>query len=238
MSPSLAELEAAARDVIRIMKTVPGLSEQHIAVIGGMALWKYLPRGRSTEDVDFIITLDGPKSIKPRLLALNNSPFVEYAQWFYYKTPNDRLIQIDFVGHFQAAYFPPTAQRVKDIPEGTIPYITPSDLIVSKIFSCGLRGDPTKSRRDAADAENLLNEVTKSHGPLILAPHQLNPVQGGLPDVIRQTDKNRDWWMTRLGLVTPSNSTSESAGQTSGGGSYGGGSSRGSGGRESRYSYY
>lgn len=49
MSPSLAELEAAARDVIRIMKTVPGLSEQHIAVIGGMALWKYLPRGRSTE---------------------------------------------------------------------------------------------------------------------------------------------------------------------------------------------
>jgi hypothetical protein len=49
MSPSLSELESAARDVISLMKTIPELADREIAVIGGMALWKYLPRGRTTE---------------------------------------------------------------------------------------------------------------------------------------------------------------------------------------------
>lgn len=49
MPPSLAEVQDAARDVIRIMKTVPSLSRAQIAVIGGMAVWNYIPKGRSTE---------------------------------------------------------------------------------------------------------------------------------------------------------------------------------------------
>lgn len=47
--PSLKDLEAAAADVIAILKDIPGLSEARVAVIGGLALWKYMPRGRTTE---------------------------------------------------------------------------------------------------------------------------------------------------------------------------------------------
>lgn len=49
MLPSLSRLEAAAHDVIHIMKRIPEFADQKIAVIGGMAIWKYLPNGRSTE---------------------------------------------------------------------------------------------------------------------------------------------------------------------------------------------
>ncbi|KAI2467812.1 hypothetical protein F4781DRAFT_400742 [Annulohypoxylon bovei var. microspora] len=166
-----------------------------------MALWKYLPKGRSTEDVDFIITLDGPKSVKPVLLGLKDSPFVEHAQWFYYRAPNGKLIQIDFVAQWQAAYFPSAARKVKDIPTGVLPLITPEDLIVSKIFSCGMRGDKGKSRRDADDAARMLDMVTKSTGHLTLAKHQFDAVQGGLADVIHHTDHDETWWKTKLGLI-------------------------------------
>lgn len=47
--PSLQELEGAAADVISILKGVDEFKEASIAVIGGLALWKYIPSGRTTE---------------------------------------------------------------------------------------------------------------------------------------------------------------------------------------------
>ena len=43
------DLESAAENVIALMKTVPQLADTKIVVIGGLALWKYIPAGRSTE---------------------------------------------------------------------------------------------------------------------------------------------------------------------------------------------
>ncbi|KAI1332867.1 hypothetical protein F5Y16DRAFT_418805 [Xylariaceae sp. FL0255] len=213
MSPTLAELERAAQDVIMIMKNVPELASQKVAVIGGLALWKYMPKGRSTEDVDFMISVDGPKSVKPKLLAMKNSRFVERAQYFYYK----------------AAYFPPTAVAIKSIEPGTVPYISVDDLIVFKIFSCGLRSEVTKSKRDALDAYRLLDQRTATEGPMHLAKHQVDVVLPGLADVVKHTTQDDKWWKMRLGLGAGSSSPSSSKHGTTPSGP----SSRGSGSRPS-----
>ena len=46
---SLSTLERAAADVISILKGIDEFSNARIAVIGGMALRKYLPNGRTTD---------------------------------------------------------------------------------------------------------------------------------------------------------------------------------------------
>ncbi|KAG6068600.1 hypothetical protein E4U32_000103 [Claviceps aff. humidiphila group G2b] len=105
-------LHQTAADVIAILKTIPEFRDSKIAVIGGLALWKYLSKGRTTEvstinfalhftngprlDVDFIVNIDSaPHGVKNRLLALENSPFVQIAQTFYYQGLNGRRVQVD-----------------------------------------------------------------------------------------------------------------------------------------------
>ncbi len=48
-APSRNQLEAAAADVITILKSIREYSDAKVAVIGGLALWKYLPAGRTTQ---------------------------------------------------------------------------------------------------------------------------------------------------------------------------------------------
>jgi hypothetical protein len=90
---------------------------------------------------------------------------------------------------------------VRNIEIGTIPYIRHQDLIVFKMFSCGLRGENTyKARLDAQDAEELLDMVPKLH-PLFLDRHQKDIATTGLADVmIYRTKQEECWWMRRLGL--------------------------------------
>ena len=48
-SAILEALEEAAADVIGIVKTIPEFTDAKIAIIGGMAIWKYDRRYRTTE---------------------------------------------------------------------------------------------------------------------------------------------------------------------------------------------
>ncbi|KAH9216695.1 hypothetical protein DL95DRAFT_496314 [Leptodontidium sp. 2 PMI_412] len=173
-------------------EAIPEFSALRIAVFGGLALWRYLPNYRTTNDVDFIINLDSaPGGVKSKLLSLHNSPFVEHAQFFYYKSPNGQLIQ--------SPYLPPTSRVLSGIPNGVVPYISATDLLVFKINSCGLRAEPAKALRDASDAEALLNLELRS-GPLILTPDQKVPVKAGLVDIAKHTNRTEGWWKERLGL--------------------------------------
>lgn len=48
------------------------------------------------QDVDFIINTDSaPEGVKKRLLNLPNSPFIQQAQFFFYKNHNGSYIQVD-----------------------------------------------------------------------------------------------------------------------------------------------
>ncbi|KAL2018461.1 hypothetical protein VTK56DRAFT_817 [Thermocarpiscus australiensis] len=164
----MEELEQTAREVIRALKSVNGskYSNLRVAVIGGLARMHYNPKGRVTNDVDFIV--DTPKmtiapEIKNAIVNLSGFDFCQLADIFYhkYKTPEGetRYHQVDFVARDVCPYLPAVAQQVQDIPEGTIPYISHTDLIVFKVHSCGLRAAEFKRNNNATDAKALLNMV-------------------------------------------------------------------------------
>lgn len=99
---TLAQLDQAAKDVVGEMKKIKEYADAKVAVIGGLALWNYIKSGRTTKDVDFIITIDSaPASVKQKLLALPHSPFRLNAQIFSYVTKDNRYVQIDITPGWQ-----------------------------------------------------------------------------------------------------------------------------------------
>ncbi|XMA13751.1 hypothetical protein WAI453_006542 [Rhynchosporium graminicola] len=197
--PTLAELNSAASEVITILKGISEYSNARVAVIGGLALWNYLQNGRTTEDVDLIISIDtAPGSVKQRLLSLPNTRFVTQAQYFYYQNPFGKHIQIDITPGWQSPYIPSEAQALSQIPAGHVPFISQIDLLIFKMNSCGLRAQIAKKRIDARDAQNLLQNMTT---PLRLTAAQLAIVELCLSDVVSQGTKTQEWWKQRLGLV-------------------------------------
>ncbi|KAI1909472.1 hypothetical protein LOZ65_006521 [Ophidiomyces ophidiicola] len=181
--PTFNELEESARAAISCLKLFPEFSVAKIAIIGGAALWKYLPNGRTTSDVDFIITVSGaPQAVKAKLLQMPNSRFAEYAQLFVYKHPTGKNIQIDFTPEWQSAYVPAAATTIGTINTATLPYISPVDLLVLKINACGLRATTTKKVQDAQDALAVADMLTKL-GPITLSNQQKGAARAGIQDV-------------------------------------------------------
>ncbi|KAE8148911.1 hypothetical protein BDV25DRAFT_10228 [Aspergillus avenaceus] len=199
-APSFAELEDAAGAVIRILKTIPEFAAAKIAVIGGLSLWKYIRRYRTTEDVDFLITIQGaPKAVKDKLLVIHAGSFQQHAQLFYYKGQNGKLIQIDITPGWQSPYLPSAAVAISSAEPSSLPYISEIDLLVFKINSCGLRPTPAKKLRDATDARSLAEDLG-SRGPIILTPVQKTAVLQGLEDVAQLSRKDQAWWKEKLAL--------------------------------------
>ncbi|KAG6032240.1 hypothetical protein E4U41_007280 [Claviceps citrina] len=196
---SREQLHKAAADVIILLKTIPEFQNSKIAVIGGLAVWKYL-RGRTTEDVDFIVNIDSaPHGVKGKLLALENSPFIQRAQKFLYRSPDGDDIQIDITHQDSSPYFPEAAIKLKDVAKGEVPYISPIDLIVFKIFSCGMRAQIPKRNLDATDALNLvIHEAQRSKIRLSLEQRKL--IEPYIMDVVEYGGMPEDWWRTQLGL--------------------------------------
>ncbi|KAI9694356.1 MAG: hypothetical protein M1820_009004 [Bogoriella megaspora] len=202
MASNFSQLKLAALAVLKIFKTIPDLQNAEVAVIGGMALWKYLPEYRTTQDVDFCITAKGaPGSVKAKLLALPNTPFKQLADLFMYDD-GKQIIQIDIVNMMQLPYLPPAAITVNTVPDDTVPYISETDLVVYKIFACGLRPTEAKRQRDANDAYYLLDQVSKNNGSLSLSTEQKQCIAPALEDVIKNGTNKTDeaWWKAKLGL--------------------------------------
>ncbi|KAM3427382.1 hypothetical protein NHJ13734_009005 [Beauveria thailandica] len=200
-APAFHELEAAAQAVIAALKTMPEFSGAKILVIGGLGLWKYLRQYRTTEDVDFLITVQGaPKAVKDKLLTMPSSPFQQRAQDFVFKAPNGKQIKIDMTPDWQSPYIPPAALPISDVRPGFLPYISELDLLVFKINCCGLRSTTVKKIRDANDARTLLKNI-RSQGNISLSPIQRNAVLSGLEDVVKLSKGgNMAWWKSQLGL--------------------------------------
>ena len=98
---------------------------------------------------------------------------------------------------------PAAAMKLGDLPEGVIPYISQTDLLVFKINSCGLRAKPAKRRIDALDAENVLTSLT-AHTTLDLTDKQRDVVEPCIADVVKNGSQTKEWWRERLGLSTES----------------------------------
>ncbi|KAJ5776728.1 uncharacterized protein N7511_001739 [Penicillium nucicola] len=191
---SFAELEAAAGAVIVILKTIPEFSKLP------NRLWRYIRNYRTTEDVDFLITVQSaPKAVKDKLLALPSSPFQQTAQLFYYKGSNGKLIQIDITPDWQSPYVPSGAIPISTVRSNALPYISELDLLIFKINSCGLRPTPGKKLRDATDASELLEDLS-TKGPIVLSVSQKNVILQCLDDVARMSGRDKAWWIAKLAL--------------------------------------
>ncbi|KAJ5249512.1 hypothetical protein N7524_011828 [Penicillium chrysogenum] len=195
-TPSFAELEVAAGAVIDILKTMPEFSNSRIAVIGGLGLWNYLRRYRTTEDVDFLITVQGaPKAVKDRLLAMPSTT----GSTLFYKGVGGKSIQIDITPDWQSPYVPSAAVPISAARSNALPYISEIDLLVFKINCCGLRPTPAKKLRDATDARTLAEDLC-SRGSINLTPAQKSAVLQGLDDVAQLSRRDKSWWMAKLAL--------------------------------------
>jgi hypothetical protein len=152
---------------------------------------------------------------KEKLLTLPNTPFHQRPRGFTYMPGGgNTAIHIDFMHAFQVSasaqslctsrltsfrfpYIPDAAVPINTVQGLSPPYISPVDLMVFKIFSCGLRRTQEQNGRCATDAVKLLDNLAN---PLILTTEQKGPVQEGLEDVVRYSRKSEEWWKMRLGL--------------------------------------
>lgn len=78
-----------------------------------------------------------------------------------------------------------------------MPYIAPTDLLMFKMHSCGLRAQALKSAIDANDAEVLLAAMST---PLTLTSHQQVLAEPRIADVVSFGSKSESWWRQNLGL--------------------------------------
>ncbi|CDM27591.1 hypothetical protein CBS147339_4196 [Penicillium roqueforti] len=179
---------------------MPEFSNSRIAVIGGLGLWNYLRRYRTTEDVDFLITVQGaPKAVKDRLLTIPSSQFQQQAQLFFYKGVGGKSIQIDITPDWQSPYVPSAAVPISAARSNALPYISKLDLLVFKINCCGLRPTPAKKLRDATDARTLAEDLC-SRGSINLTSAQKIAVLQGLDDVAQLSRRDKSWWVAKLAL--------------------------------------
>ncbi|KAL7622974.1 hypothetical protein AAE478_006653 [Parahypoxylon ruwenzoriense] len=194
------ELERAAWDVIQKVKQIQEFRHTKLSVIGGLALWHYLPEYRSTDNINFITSIStSPSSLKKRLLELPDSPFYQRAQILFYVNPEGKGIQIDISPEWLSPYLPKSAAKVQDISQDEIPYISLTDLIVFKLDSSGLRSNPAKKDRDARDAAALVDLAAKE-GDIELSERQQQVVEEALCDVARCGSKEKVWWQKYMGL--------------------------------------
>ncbi|KAI1389794.1 uncharacterized protein F4822DRAFT_213976 [Hypoxylon trugodes] len=200
----LQELERAARDVIQNVKQIQDLRHARLSVIGGLALWHYLPEYRSTDNINFITNIStSPSSLKKRLLERPGSPFFQRSQALFYKSPRGQEIRIDISPEWLSPYLPESAAKVQEISSSEIPYISLTDLIVFKLDSSGLRSNPVKKERDARDAAALVS-LAANEGTIQLSEKQEQVVEEALCDVAKCGTKEKGWWEHQMGLGKPS----------------------------------
>ncbi|KAI1081202.1 hypothetical protein F5B20DRAFT_579580 [Whalleya microplaca] len=206
MRPSFDELECAACDVIQIVKQTQELKHCRLSVIGGLALQHYLPKYRPTDNINFITNIStSPSLIKKRLLEKPNSPFFQRSQVLFYKGEDGTELQVDISPEWLSPYLPESATNVRDIPQGKIPYISLTDLIVFKLDSAGLRSSPVKKERDARDAAALVEHY---RGSISLSPKQEEVAEEALCDVAKVGTKEKHWWERHLRLGSSAGASS------------------------------
>ncbi|KAI1093210.1 hypothetical protein F5B19DRAFT_167741 [Rostrohypoxylon terebratum] len=199
------QLEHAASDVIKNVKDIQDLKHARLSVIGGLAVWHYLPDYRSTDNINFITNIStSPSSLKKRLLERPDSPFIQRSQALFYRCPSGEEIRIDISPEWLSPYLPVSAVKVQDIGDDEIPYISLTDLIVFKLDSSGLRSNPAEKERDARDAAALVDLACSRsrRGSVDLTKKQEQVVEEALCDVARCGAREKRWWEEHMGLDT------------------------------------
>jgi hypothetical protein len=191
----LKKLEQAAVGVLDELKRLPELQSARVVIVGGMAVCKYLPHHRTTQDIDFVVAGAGDcSSITKKLMRLPNTPFKQTTFEFIYK--NEGLaFQVDIL-NIELMRYPPPARTLVEIGAlmaNEIPYISEVDLLVRKIYLCGCRTSLLKKKRDATDIYHLLVDLHKQTGDYVpLAADQKEHSDRGISNVIEYCEFIKD----------------------------------------------
>ncbi|ROW08588.1 hypothetical protein VPNG_06236 [Cytospora leucostoma] len=217
---ALADMEAAACCIIRIIKDTPDLRNTKLAIAGDMAIRKHLPeygQQNAGKSIDLIVNSSTSASLlRKKLLQHPMSPFIESSQLLYYQasppasplssspTSSGRAqaIEVRITPEMLCPFLPSAAKPAHEIEPTPdhLPYISLVDLVVFKMDACGLRDSPHSKQQEVRDAAALLQLATK-HSALSLNDHQTRVVEESLSDVLQHAapDKQmKSWWQARL----------------------------------------
>ncbi|KAI0872985.1 hypothetical protein GGS24DRAFT_465478 [Hypoxylon argillaceum] len=196
---SAADLEQAALSVIHLMQGVPGLANIRLALIGDLAVKKYLEWPVPCESIEFIITKSAsPSLVKKTLLAHGKGAIVEKSQAIFYRHPAGWAVEIKITPEWLCPYLPSSAQLVPDIRDP--PYISLEDLVVFKADACGLHESDAGRQRQARDARALL-ALASEHFPIKLEDDKMQKIEEALDTLVEYSpvENDRRWWERRLG---------------------------------------
>ncbi|KAI1181128.1 hypothetical protein F4777DRAFT_3299 [Nemania sp. FL0916] len=198
--PSIADLEQAALAVIRLMQGVDGFANIRLAVVGDLAVKKYVEQSGPCESIEFLIARSASASlVKKTLLAQGKGAIVSKAQAIFYKHPSGWAIEIKITPEWLCPFFPCSAQVLADIE--TLPYISLTDLVVFKADACGVHESTAGRQKEAYEASILL-QVISEHSPLRLDDLKMDKVGAALDMLVAYSppEIDRRWWERRLGI--------------------------------------
>ncbi|KAI0397694.1 hypothetical protein F5Y17DRAFT_414289 [Xylariaceae sp. FL0594] len=198
--PTLADLEQAALSVVQLMKAVPGLANVRLALIGELAISKYLvQQSRPCESIEFLVKSASPSLVKKVLIAHGPDFLFERSQAIFCQHPAGWMVEIKITPEWLCPYLPSSARFVAEIDE--LPYISLMDLFVFTADACGLHESDASKQREARDAAALL-ALASEHFPLELEDEKLHRVAEALDTLVEHSppENNRRWWERRVGM--------------------------------------
>ncbi|KAL9599866.1 MAG: hypothetical protein Q9219_003560 [cf. Caloplaca sp. 3 TL-2023] len=201
---SITDLEAASLGFIKLMQTIENgkYKERKVLVIGGQAIQHYYPSFRET---DAIQKGEPPvKSMKEAIARFSDGKFSIGLGGSFFKLDNGNEINIDAVDSDLSPYIPSGFQPASTINTAAdLPYISKTDLLVSKLISCNERTAEDKAEKDAKDALQIVINDMKGVG-ISLTQAQKDAVNKNqcMPRVLEVTCTKQEWWDKTLGLKT------------------------------------
>ncbi|KAI9150122.1 hypothetical protein HJFPF1_09877 [Paramyrothecium foliicola] len=204
-TPGFAQFEQAALHILRLISDTPGLENTKLAVVGDLALRKYVPECERTNSIDFVISKSSsPGRVRKEIVGHPMSPLTERSGVVYFRSPNGWEVEVKLIPDWLCPYLPAAARAVRDDIK-TLPYISLHDLIVFKADACGLRDHDAGKQQEALDAAALLDLATV-HSPLQVDQSKMDRIEQALDDLVEHSLVEQDmiWWQRRLGRVTDS----------------------------------
>ncbi|KAF5019749.1 hypothetical protein F66182_8234 [Fusarium sp. NRRL 66182] len=206
MAPGLgfAQLEQAALYIIRLIADIPGLENTRLAIVGDLAVTKYLPRHDRVASIDLVISKSSsPGRVRKEIVGHPITPLIEKSGAAFYRHTSGWEIEVKLIPDWLSPYLPDAAKRVRDVSgESTLPYVSLEDLVIFKMDACGLHENDVSKRRDACDAAALL-ELASEHGALRLDEDKTERAEEALADMVEFSDAEYDkgWWQRCLGMT-------------------------------------
>ncbi|CAM1505996.1 Fc.00g116330.m01.CDS01 [Cosmosporella sp. VM-42] len=204
MIPTLnfTQLEQAAFHILHLIRNTNGLQNTRLAIIGDLAVRKYLPQQVLVASIDFVISKSSsPGRVKKEIVGHPMSPLAEKSGSIFYQHSSGWELEVRLIPDWLCPYLPTSARPVRDDIE-ILPYVSLEDLLVFKVDACGLHERVTSKQREARDAAALL-ALASEHTSLKMEEDKLDKIQQSLADVAEFSlpEHDKSWWQRRLGVM-------------------------------------